>query len=116
LCPAYECTCDKQHYWPVEVTAQAMPAATPIIPPYVFVPEQVYQNPHPVIFASSMAHGDLRGHRPPDDGRLDFVLMDDQDGEEDFLPDMFGLFNVVTDLRSGRVEVTQNPTLIASRG
>ncbi len=61
-------------------------------------------------------YGDLRGDRPPDDGRLDFVLLED-DVEDDFLPDMLGLFNVVTDLRHpGRVEITPNPTMIASAG
>ena len=105
----------------VGTSAVAMPTIRPII-----APEQPCSNPAPMAVqmsargsSGSIGSADLCGDRPPDDGRADF-LFDDDDGEYEYLPDMFGLFkdsgafNVVTDMRSGRVEITQNSTLIAS--
>jgi hypothetical protein len=64
---------------------------------------KLVEQPKPVMLPD-IRH--MFGYRMPDDGRLDFVLMDDYYGEEDCLPDIFGLFNGGTDLgHLGRVEV-----------
>jgi hypothetical protein len=85
----YVCWCPAAYARAFKIVDQPRPAIPRSIR-HIFVPEQVYQNPHAVIFATSMAHGDLRGRRPPDDGRLDFLM--DEGVEEGFLPDMFGMF------------------------
>jgi hypothetical protein len=101
----YACWCPPGYARAFKITDQPQPAAHCVIK-QIIVGEQFYpQTPAPLIVHAT-------GGRPPDDMLLD----DDEDGaDDDFLPDMFGMFNVQRDLRyPGRVEITQNPTLIAS--
>jgi hypothetical protein len=104
----YVCWCPASYARAFKIVDQPKPAIPHSIR-HIFVGEQSYPSPAPVIIAGAMTgasvgpfgrdnYGNLRGDRPPDDGRLDFSF--DDEVKDDFLPDMFGMFKDVTDLRS----------------